>query len=84
MGGLGRRFVVVERSEAYQCTAEPSFSLTATVFYALLAVTNDLPPCADVPKRHCCGGSNSSIQLPAGSSSRICLPPFPMTISFRK
>src|SRR6266404_2574656 len=28
-------------------------------------------------------GSNSSTGLPAGSSSRICLPPLPTTISFR-
>src|SRR5215510_1637631 len=35
---------------------------------------------------HFCGGrgSNSSTQLPEGSSRRICLPPFPMTISLRK
>jgi len=29
-------------------------------------------------------GSNNSIGLPAGSSSRICLPPLPTTMSFRK
>jgi hypothetical protein len=29
-------------------------------------------------------GSDSSMQLPEGSSRRICLPPFPMTMSFRK
>ena len=33
---------------------------------------------------HVRGGSKSSMGLPAGSSSRICLPPNPLTMSLRK
>ena len=46
------------------------------------------PPCRATPASSCGrsvasgNGSASSIRLPAGSSSRICFPPLPVTISF--
>lgn len=36
------------------------------------------------PGHHLLAASNSSIGLPDGSSSKICLPPMPATMSLRK
>src|SRR5215217_8516047 len=45
--------------------------------------SSQLALCTCEGRRQFLGGSKSSMGLPEGSSSRICLPPLPPTISLR-